>query len=275
MRELRELVENPLPTVQVFASEQDIGFWILVVHVPGHELGTPYGGSCFKATVEFPSTFPHNAPRVRFLTPIRHCNINPYGRVCHSVIGRDWQADTKMRTALSCIYGLLLHPEADDAIDSNLAMQLRTSQDEYKETIRKACAVSRKNDPEKLRVEILSSGDALEARLQQRLQAQRQRRQTAAGAGAAASASASASAGAAAANDEEDGVPAAFRCPITTELMRNPVVASDGQTYERSAIEEWFGSHRTSPMTGARLTNLSLTENHLVRSQIAAFLEST
>lgn len=31
-----------------------------------------------------------------------------------------------------------------------------------------------------------------------------------------------------------------FLCPITFELMIDPVIASDGHTYERSAIEKWY-----------------------------------
>jgi len=39
-------------------------------------------------------------------------------------------------------------------------------------------------------------------------------------------------------------------CPITSELMTNPVVCSlDGFSYEKSAITEWLTPHRTSPMT--------------------------
>lgn len=55
-------------------------------------------------------------------------------------------------------------------------------------------------------------------------------------------------------------------CPITCELYRDPVVAADGHTYERTAIEEWLLSHDTSPLTGAALSNRTLTPNTLVRS---------
>ena len=41
-------------------------------------------------------------------------------------------------------------------------------------------------------------------------------------------------------------------CPITKQIMRNPVKCSDNRTYERSAIEEWLtqshNTKRTSPM---------------------------
>lgn len=41
----------------------------------------------------------------------------------------------------------------------------------------------------------------------------------------------------------------AGRCPILLEPWRDPVGASDGYTYDRSAIEDWSLRHPTSPMT--------------------------
>jgi hypothetical protein len=43
--------------------------------------------------------------------------------------------------------------------------------------------------------------------------------------------------------------PSEFVCPITHELMEMPVVAQDGFTYEKSAIEEWMRCKKTSPKT--------------------------
>ena len=54
-------------------------------------------------------------------------------------------------------------------------------------------------------------------------------------------------------------------CPITFVLMLDPVIAADGQTYERAAIEHWLQSHGTSPLSGQRLEHMRLTANHLVR----------
>lgn len=49
---------------------------------------------------------------------------------------------------------------------------------------------------------------------------------------------------------EECGhVPELFLCPISREVMENPVLASDGHVYERSQIESWLQEHDTSPMT--------------------------
>ncbi|GLC49957.1 hypothetical protein PLESTB_000326900 [Pleodorina starrii] len=54
-------------------------------------------------------------------------------------------------------------------------------------------------------------------------------------------------------------------CPITQEPLRDPVVAADGNTYERLAIEAWLQQHDTSPMTNEILPHKALTPNNLIR----------
>ena len=51
----------------------------------------------------------------------------------------------------------------------------------------------------------------------------------------------------------EAGALSDYVCPITHLRFRDPVVTSDGHTYERHAIETWLKEHDTSPLTGERL----------------------
>ena len=69
-------------------------------------------------------------------------------------------------------------------------------------------------------------------------------------------------------------VPDDYICPITAEIMTDPVSTSDGFTYERAAITEWLRTKNTSPKTGAKLESTTLYPNHLVRSMIRAFNEA-
>ena len=73
------------------------------------------------------------------------------------------------------------------------------------------------------------------------------------------------------ARDDDNGPLAAileFRCPITLGVMVDPVIAADGHSYERVALEEWLLTHRTSPFTGAALEHMHVTPNHRLRSMI-------
>jgi hypothetical protein len=55
-----------------------------------------------------------------------------------------------------------------------------------------------------------------------------------------------------------DGIPSQLRCPITLNLMIDPVVAHDGITYEREALESWLKKENTSPLSGAVLDSKSI-----------------
>lgn len=52
-----------------------------------------------------------------------------------------------------------------------------------------------------------------------------------------------------------------FQCPITAQILRDPVVAKDGHTYERSAISLWLETHKTSPMTKEEISSADLVAN--------------
>ena len=68
-------------------------------------------------------------------------------------------------------------------------------------------------------------------------------------------------------------VPDSFTCPITAELMADPVSTSDGFSYEREAITEWLrGGQSTSPLTGAPLDHAQLVPNHALRSAIQQYV---
>ena len=57
--------------------------------------------------------------------------------------------------------------------------------------------------------------------------------------------------------------PDAYICPITSEMMSDPVSTSDGFTYEREAILEWLRSgNTTSPLSGVVLERNDLVPNH-------------
>ncbi|GJQ86807.1 hypothetical protein Trydic_g5595 [Trypoxylus dichotomus] len=72
---------------------------------------------------------------------------------------------------------------------------------------------------------------------------------------------------------DKTDVPIDFLCPITHEIMREPVIVSDGFTYERRAITEWFMSGKfTSPMTNMVLINTDYKPNIELRNAIYSFL---
>ncbi|KAL6010764.1 U-box domain-containing protein 26 [Asimina triloba] len=64
-------------------------------------------------------------------------------------------------------------------------------------------------------------------------------------------------------------IPYHFRCPISLELMRDPVTVSTGQTYDRASIESWVATGNTTcPVTRVPLSDFTLIPNHNLRRLI-------
>jgi hypothetical protein len=64
-------------------------------------------------------------------------------------------------------------------------------------------------------------------------------------------------------------VPSEYLCPISEELMRDPVVCADGFTFDRPSIELWFSEgHHSNPVTGARLPHSNLVPNLVLRKLV-------
>ncbi|XP_025131960.3 WD repeat, SAM and U-box domain-containing protein 1 isoform X6 [Bubalus bubalis] len=71
-------------------------------------------------------------------------------------------------------------------------------------------------------------------------------------------------------------IPDEFICPITRELMKDPVIASDGYSYEKEAMENWISKKkRTSPMTNLVLSSVILTPNRTLKMAIDRWLSET
>eukprot|EP01022_Parablepharisma_sp_SALTPOND_P028415 TRINITY_DN70930_c1_g1_i1.p1 TRINITY_DN70930_c1_g1~~TRINITY_DN70930_c1_g1_i1.p1 ORF type:complete len:735 (+),score=55.14 TRINITY_DN70930_c1_g1_i1:89-2293(+) len=69
-----------------------------------------------------------------------------------------------------------------------------------------------------------------------------------------------------------EALPKEFYCPITQELMKDPVIGPDGQTYERSAITDWLKTHGTSPITREPMDPKQLVPNRALKATIEDML---
>ena len=59
-----------------------------------------------------------------------------------------------------------------------------------------------------------------------------------------------------------------FICPITQERMIDPVIAADGISYERTAIQKWLTKKNTSPKTNLDLEHKELISNITLKAMI-------
>lgn len=72
---------------------------------------------------------------------------------------------------------------------------------------------------------------------------------------------------------DEIEVPPFFLCPISLEIMKDPVTVSTGITYDRESIEKWLfsGKNETCPVTKQPIPDSELTPNHTLRRLMQAW----
>lgn len=68
-------------------------------------------------------------------------------------------------------------------------------------------------------------------------------------------------------------LPEHFKCPISLEIMSDPVILSSGHTFDRPSIQRWLDEgHRTCPITKLPLPDSPiLIPNHALRSLISSY----
>ncbi len=70
-----------------------------------------------------------------------------------------------------------------------------------------------------------------------------------------------------------DNIPNEYICPITCDIMTEPVILTDGHTYEKKAITKWLETHNTSPLTKEIVNKEIIIPCYSLRSLIQDFIE--
>lgn len=72
----------------------------------------------------------------------------------------------------------------------------------------------------------------------------------------------------------EEDVPKYYICPLTKNIMKVPVITPYGNSYEKSAIENWIETHQNDPMTKEHLTKNDIFPNYQLKIIIEKYRES-
>lgn len=67
-------------------------------------------------------------------------------------------------------------------------------------------------------------------------------------------------------------IPVDIRCPISYEVLQDPVIAADTHTYSLQAITKWFRIRRSSPLTGLLLSSTELAPDHVRADQASSWI---
>ncbi|KAJ9581946.1 hypothetical protein L9F63_003699 [Diploptera punctata] len=135
-RELENIIKNPPPGISCVTKEDSAD--VLDASIIGMK-DTPYEGGVFKVEIQIPEKYPFEPPRLRFLTPVYHPNIDGAGRICLDLLRLPpkgtWRPVITLGGLLTSLQMLLTQPNPDDPLMTEIADEYRFDRSEY---IRKA-----------------------------------------------------------------------------------------------------------------------------------------
>jgi ubiquitin-conjugating enzyme E2 N len=117
-REIKSLRTHPVARVSASPhpdNTRDFDAYIL------GPTGSPFADGVFKLVVFLPEGYPISQPKVRFLTQVYHPNIDRIGRICISILSKDWSPALTISSLPVSIQSLLSDPNPADPLDTAIA----------------------------------------------------------------------------------------------------------------------------------------------------------
>ncbi|CAG8602654.1 9667_t:CDS:2 [Paraglomus brasilianum] len=154
-RELEILERDPPPGIICYPVEDNCLH--LTAQVKGPK-DTPYEGGIFKIDVQIPGHYPMEPPKMQFITPIYHPNIDEAGRICLDTLKMppkgSWRPSLNISTTLTSISILMADPNPDDPLTAEIAQEYKMNRELYNRRAREAtikhAVADIKNDCEKV-----------------------------------------------------------------------------------------------------------------------------
>ena len=91
--------------------------------------GSPYEGGSFKLEIAVPDRYPFEPPKIRFMTPIYHPNIDDGGRICLDTLNMppkgSWKPAVNLSTVLASVQQLVADPNPDDGLVPEITQEFK------------------------------------------------------------------------------------------------------------------------------------------------------
>ncbi len=132
-KETAKLMQDPPPGIQAVPHTSNARYFSIKLEGPSE---TPYEGANFSLELYLPLDYPMSPPKVRFLTPVFHPNIDRLGRICLDILKDKWSPALQIRTVLLSIQALMGLPNPDDPLNADAAQMWKADLEGALETAR-------------------------------------------------------------------------------------------------------------------------------------------
>lgn len=114
-------------------DKTDLRNWIVFLKGPDD---SPFQDGIFKLTITFPSDYPFKAPKVYFVTPMYHPNIDTQGSICLDILKDAWSPALSSHQVMLSICSLLNEPNPKDPLRGEVASLYNSDREEYNKKVK-------------------------------------------------------------------------------------------------------------------------------------------
>lgn len=125
-KEIKMLSESPPFGISCWPSGDSIDRLEAII-LGGED--TPYSGGVFKLEIQIPDRYPFEPPKVRFVTPIYHPNVDTGGRICLDTLKMPpkgaWKPCLNISTVLTSVQLLMAEPNPEDPLMTDISNEFK------------------------------------------------------------------------------------------------------------------------------------------------------
>ncbi|CAI4036618.1 hypothetical protein SMKI_15G4690 [Saccharomyces mikatae IFO 1815] len=131
--ELLQLLSSATQSISAFpVDDNDLTYWVGYITGPQ---GTPYSGLKFKISLNFPENYPFHPPKIKFVSPMWHPNVDKSGNICLDILKEKWSAVYNVETILLSLQSLLGEPNNKSPLNAVAAELWDTNMVEYRKKL--------------------------------------------------------------------------------------------------------------------------------------------
>ncbi|XP_052801034.1 ubiquitin-conjugating enzyme E2 T-like [Mya arenaria] len=134
-KEIQMITVSPPPGISCWQKDESL--YHLEAQIIGGE-DTPYSGGIFKLEIQIPDRYPFEPPKVKFMTPIYHPNIDTAGRICLDTLKMPpkgaWKPMLNVGTVLTSIQLLMAEPNPEDPLMTDISNEFKHNKPQFLQT---------------------------------------------------------------------------------------------------------------------------------------------